>query len=595
MDKISIITIVILFVSGNLFAQMFTKITGGLIVNDDRYSEGSSWGDVNNDNYLDLFVPDAFSDKTNLIFINNSDGSFSTVTTGPIVTDVSTSSGGSFGDFNNDGNLDLFVQNYFGNNNHFYLNQGNAIFSKVTTGIIVSDGGYSFNSSVVDFDNDGNLDIFVDNGAFTNTGENNFLYQGNGNGTFNKIISGEIVNDGEQSVSSGWCDYDDDGDIDLFVANGATFNYTGIDNFLYRNNNDSTFTLINDGIVVNDLGNSTGVSWGDYDNDGDFDLFVANWGGENNFLYQNNGDTTFTKITTGIVVNDGGHSVAGAWGDTDNDGDQDLYVTNDYNENNCFYDNNGDGTFTKIIIGEFVNDGGRSNGATWSDYNNDGFLDLFVPNGQQPSQSNFLYRNNGISGYNWINIKCVGIPSNTSAIGTKLKAKAIIDGQPVWQLNQVSGQTGFNAQNSFNAEFGIGDALVVDSILIIWPAGMVDVYNNIEVNKFYQATEGQGLEEIFLSSVEKEIDILNKYVLFDNYPNPFNPTTTIKYQIPELSFVTLKIYDVLGNEIATLDNEERPAGEYEVEFDATELTSGIYFYRLQANSFVETKKMVLMK
>jgi len=595
MDKISIITIVILFVSGNLFAQMFTKITGGLIVNDDRYSEGSSWGDVNNDNYLDLFVPDAFSDKTNLIFINNSDGSFSTVTTGPIVTDVSTSSGGSFGDFNNDGNLDLFVQNYFGNNNHFYLNQGNAIFSKVTTGIIVSDGGYSFNSSVVDFDNDGNLDIFVDNGAFTNTGENNFLYQGNGDGTFNKIISGEIVNDGEQSVSSGWCDYDDDGDIDLFVANGATFNYTGIDNFLYRNNNDSTFTLINDGIVVNDLGNSTGVSWGDYDNDGDFDLFVANWGGENNFLYQNNGDTTFTKITTGIVVNDGGHSVAGAWGDTDNDGDQDLYVTNDYNENNCFYDNNGDGTFTKIIIGEFVNDGGRSNGATWSDYNNDGFLDLFVPNGQQPSQSNFLYRNNGISGYNWINIKCVGIPSNTSAIGTKLKAKAIIDGQPVWQLNQVSGQTGFNAQNSFNAEFGIGDALVVDSILIIWPAGMVDVYNNIEVNKFYQATEGQGLEEIFLSSVEKEIDILNKYVLFDNYPNPFNPTTTIKYQIPELSFVTLKIYDVLGNEIATLDNEERPAGEYEVEFDATELTSGIYFYRLQANSFVETKKMVLMK
>ena len=595
MNKISIITVVILFVSGNLFAQMFTKITGGLIVNDDRYSEGSSWGDVNNDNYLDLFVPDAFSDKTNLLFINNSDGSFSTVTTGPIVTDVSTSSGGSFGDFNNDGNLDLFVQNYFGNNNHFYLNQGNGIFSKVTTGIIVSDGGYSFNSSVVDFDNDGNLDIFVDNGAFTNTGENNFLYQGNGDGTFNKIISGEIVNDGEQSVSSGWCDYDDDGDIDLFVANGATFNYTGIDNFLYRNNNDNTFTLINDGIIVNDLGNSTGVSWGDYDNDGDFDLFVANWGGENNFLYQNNGDTTFTKITTGIVVNDGGHSVAGAWGDADNDGDLDLYVTNDYNENNCFYENNGDGTFIKIIVGEFVNDGGRSNGATWSDYNNDGFLDLFVPNGQQPSQSNFLYRNNGISGYNWINIKCVGIQSNTSAIGTKLKAKAIIDGQPVWQLNQVSGQTGFNAQNSFNAEFGIGDALVVDSILIIWPTGMVDVYNNIEVNKFYQATEGQGLEEIFLSSVEKEIDVLNKYVLFDSYPNPFNPTTTIKYQIPELSFVTIKVYDVLGNEIATLVNEEKPIGSYEVEFDASRLSSGIYFYQLKAGSFVETKKMVLMK
>jgi len=83
--------------------------------------------------------------------------------------------------------------------------------------------------------------------------------------------------------------------------------------------------------------------------------------------------------------------------------------------------------------------------------------------------------------------------------------------------------------------------------------------------------------------------------LIQNYPNPFNPATTIKYSIPELSFVILKVYDVLGNEIAILVNEEKPIGNYEVEFDATTLPSGIYFYRLQAGSFVETKKMVLMK
>jgi len=280
----------------------------------------------------------------------------------------------------------------------------------------------------------------------------------------------------------------------------------------------------------------------------------------------------------------------------------DLYVSNDYNENNCFYENNGDGTFTKTIVGEFVNDGGRSNGATWSDYNNDGFLDLFVPNGQQPSQSNFLYRNNGIPGYNWINIKCVGTLSNKTAIGTKLRAKAIIDSQPVWQLRQVSGQTGFNAQNSFNVEFGFADASVVDSIVIIWPEGTVDIYDNIEVNKFYKATEGQGIEEIIVTSVEKKLEVLNEYILFNNYSNPFNPITKIKYQIPNLpagrqglSFVAIKVYDVLGNEIATLVNEEKPVGEYEVEFDGSKLTSGIYFYRLQAGSFIETKKMVLMK
>lgn len=85
--------ILLLSVYGNLSAQRFTKITNGSHVNDDRYSEGSSWGDINNDGYLDLFVPDAYADKTNLLFINNGDGSFTEVTTGPVVTDISTASG----------------------------------------------------------------------------------------------------------------------------------------------------------------------------------------------------------------------------------------------------------------------------------------------------------------------------------------------------------------------------------------------------------------------------------------------------------------------------------------------------------------------
>jgi hypothetical protein len=97
-----------------------------------------------------------------------------------------------------------------------------------------------------------------------------------------------------------------------------------------------------------------------------------------------------------------------------------------------------------------------------------------------------------------------------------------------------------------------------------------------------------------VTSISEFSSILS-YSLNQNYPNPFNPATTIKYQIPELSFVTLKVYDVLGNEIATLVNEEKPVGSYDIEFDANALPSGIYFYRLQAGSFIETKKMVLMK
>jgi len=97
------------------------------------------------------------------------------------------------------------------------------------------------------------------------------------------------------------------------------------------------------------------------------------------------------------------------------------------------------------------------------------------------------------------------------------------------------------------------------------------------------------------TDIKREADIVDNYYLQQNYPNPFNPATTIKYQIPELSFVTIRVFDVLGNEIATLVNEEKPAGSYDVEFDASSLSSGIYFYGLQAGSYIETKKMVLMK
>jgi len=584
-----------ILINTNLLAQAFTKITTGLVVNDDRYSEGSSWGDINNDNFLDLFVPDAWDDKTNLLFVNNGDGSFTPLTTGPVVTDTSTSSGGSFGDFNNDGHLDLFVQNYFARNNHLYLNNGDGTFTKITSGAIVSDGGNSFNSSTADYDNDGNLDIFVDNGAFTSLGENNFLYKGNGDGTFIKITTGDIVNDGEKSLSSSWCDYDNDGDLDLFVANSDPFNGVAINNFLYQNNGDGTFTKLDTGLVVNDGGISVGVSWGDYDNDLDFDLFVANWYNENNFLYQNNGYGTFTKVTSGPVVNDGGHSVGGSWGDYDNDGDLDLYVTNDYNQNNFFYSNNGDGSFTKITTGDLVNDGGRSNGATWADYDNNGYLDLFVPNGAIPSQSNCLYRNNGMFNNNWINIKCVGTISNTSAIGARVKAKSTINGTAVWQVREICGQTGFNAQNSFNIEFGLGDGSVVDSLIIKWPSEIVDTYSNIEINKFYEAIELQGLNVILSLDNKNNSEIPDKFELFQNYPNPFNPNTTIEFALPHTEFVFLKIYNILGEEVATLVSAKLPAGKHKYEWDAGELASGVYLYKFEAGDFVEVKKMVLMK
>src|SRR5262249_40159761 len=160
------------------------------------------------------------------------------------------------------------------------------------------------------------VDLFI-----PNLGQKNFLYRNTGNGNFTKIISGTIANDVENSVACGWADYDNDGFLDLFVANRG-----GQRNSLYHNNQDGSFTKISAGSTVNDIGSSEGCAWGDYDNDGFLDLFVANYG-QRNFLYHNNRDGTFTKVTSGKIVTDVANSVCAAWGDYDNDGYLDLFVS----------------------------------------------------------------------------------------------------------------------------------------------------------------------------------------------------------------------------------------------------------------------------
>ena len=458
-------------------AQSFTRITMG----DGGSSGGVSWGDYDDDGDLDLFVSNR--DTDNFLYRNDGNGNFTRIFSGVIVNDGGNSNGPSWGDYNNDGDLDLFVANFKTINisdNFLYDNIGNSgTFNKITSVIIVNDNGSSFGGGWGDYDSDGNLDLFVANDG----GQKNFLYRNNGNSTFTKITSGAVVTDGGSSGSVSWGDYDNDDDLDLFVANKLE------NNFLYQNNGNGNFTKITSGDIVNDGGASVGGSWADYDNDGDIDLFVTNEGGDN-FLYENNGDGTFTRISNGVVVNDGGASAGSSWGDYDNDGDLDLFVTNIDGSDNFLYQNNGPPsfTFTKVTSGGIVNDGGASVACAWADYDNDGDLDLAVAN--KNSQNNFLYRNNGNSN-NWINIRCVGTVSNTSAIGAKIKVTAQINGASVQQLREISGQTGYLSQNSLNAEFGLGDANTIDRIEIEWPSGIVQVLTNQDVNQFLAITESE--------------------------------------------------------------------------------------------------------
>lgn len=463
--------------SKNSYAQSFTKVTQGAIVNDDGYSMGCAWGDYDNDGHLDLLVAN-WTNQSNFMYRNNGDSTFSKITTGPVVNNSASSYNCSWGDYDNDGYLDLFVANFNSQYNVLYKNNGDGTFTQITAGPIVNDVASSRSGSWGDIDNDGYLDLFV-----ANADQSNFLYINNGDETFTKIISGPVVNDGGNSVSSSFGDYDNDGLLDLFVTN-----YDNENNFLYHNVGEGYFSKITTGNIVTDGGFSQGATWGDYNNDGFLDLFVTNSSNQNNLLYTNNGDGTFTKITNGDLVTDGGESRGCIWEDLDNDGDLDLFVTNVAQQNNFFYTNNGNGTFTKITSDIIVNDGGSSSGAISADYDNDGDLDIFVCNINY--ENNYLYRNNG-NGNNWINILCEGTTfTNNSAIGARLKIKSFINGQPTWQIREIVAQTGCRGQNSLNVEFGLGDATTIDSLIVEWPASdTTQIFTNVAVNQFLTIQE----------------------------------------------------------------------------------------------------------
>ncbi len=468
----------------------FVKRETGPIVNDNINSFAVCWIDYDNDSYEDLYVGNgglwAASPNPNYLYHNNGDGTFTQITEGPHVTESRLTWTAAWGDVNNDGNIDVFVSNGGNSLNPLYINNGDGTFYRdLNVDYFVS----SNSASMGDFDNDGWLDIYAANDGYQQTEEDqkNLFLKNNG-GDFTRITTGDAVTALLPSHGTTWCDYDNDGDRDLYIDN-----YKFIDNQMFVNNGDGSFTETDMGHMSADGAFSTGSSYGDYDNDGDFDLFVSNGYTPNyNFLYNNNGDGTFTRITEGDIASDFGASLGACWGDYDNDGDIDLFVANaDFEQNmtsNFLYENNGDGTFTKVIGGPIEKDAGYSCGAAWCDYDKDGFLDLYIARFAPTSANNLFYENVG-NDNNWINIKCIGRYSNRSAIGAKVRAGAIIGGEVVWQMREITCQTGYGSQNSLNAHFGLGDATIIDTLLVEWPSGIRDTLLDITANQYMTVTE----------------------------------------------------------------------------------------------------------
>jgi hypothetical protein len=315
-------------------AGIFTAVTNDPIVQDGKPSDGATWADFDNDGDLDCFVANWYG-VSNLLYKNKGDGSFEQITTGNLVNDGGFSETASWGDYDPDGWLDLYVTNSGGNlRNFLYRNLQDGTFQKISVGNPVTDAQVSRSANWTDFNSDGKPDLFVTNEQ--NQHEN--LYRNNGDGTFSKLSGGVLVTAGGKTMSSSWADYDNDGDLDVFLANDQG------NNALFRNESNEMFIQITDGPVVTSGGNSFGSQWADVDNDGDLDLFVTNaFGGGpwQNFLYLNNGDGSFTQDFTEAPVLDEGWSYGSAFGDWDRDGDLDLAVANCWNgsQTNSLYEN----------------------------------------------------------------------------------------------------------------------------------------------------------------------------------------------------------------------------------------------------------------
>lgn len=199
------------------------------------------------------------------------------------------------------------------------------------------------------------------------------------------------------------------------------------------------------------------------------DLYVTNASNQKNFFYINQGNGTFTRDYSSVIVQERGHSHGSGWADLDKDGDLDLVVGNDNGNVNFVYKNNGDGTFSKSTVIE--SDAENTMGLSFVDYDMDGDLDLFTANNGQ--NSNTFYKNNINECINYKGFQLVGERSNKSAIGARIKLKANIYGQEVWQTRQINTQSGggASAQSSIRAYFGLGDAEIIDSLVIDWPSG----------------------------------------------------------------------------------------------------------------------------